>query len=75
MSDGAHGGRREPRQAEQRTDGTQDDDEQEIQVEAWAFDQATLLLADDQSDGSEENMGNDFKKLKFSEQKTSIRRL
>lgn len=54
VSDGAHGGRREPRQAEQRTDGAQDDDEQEIQVEARTFDQPTLLLTDDQSDGSEE---------------------
>lgn len=54
MSDGAHGGCREPRQAEQRTDGAQDDYEQEIQVEARTFDQPTLLLTDDQSDGSEE---------------------
>lgn len=34
MSDGAHGGGGEPRQAEERTDGPQNDNEQEVQVEA-----------------------------------------
>lgn len=51
MRHGAHGGRGEPRQAEQRADGAQDDDEQEIQVEARAFVQAALLLTDDEPEG------------------------
>lgn len=50
MSDWAYGSRCEPRQAEKRTDGTQDDNEEKIQMEPWAFHQATLLLTDDQSE-------------------------
>ncbi len=58
MSDRAHSGRGEPRQAEKGADGTQNDDEQKIQVEAWAFNQATLLLTDYQSDRLEEKWEN-----------------
>lgn len=55
MSDGPDRGRSEPRQAEQRADGTEDDDEQEVQVETRAFDEATLLFTDDQSEGVKRN--------------------
>lgn len=54
MGDGAHRGCGEPRQAEKGADGAQNDDEQKVQVEARAFDQATLLLTDYQSDRLEE---------------------
>jgi len=54
VSDGAHGGRGEPRQAKERTEGTQNDDEQKVQVEAGAFDQVTLFLTDYQPGRSEE---------------------
>lgn len=57
MSDGAHSGCGEPRQAEKRTQGPQDDNEQEVQVEPWAFNQATLFLTDYQADGLEEKWG------------------
>lgn len=60
MSDGAHSGRGKPRQAEKRTESTQNDNEQKIQVEAWAFNQATLLLTDDQSE-NEKKKGKYFK--------------
>lgn len=46
MSDRAHSGCREPRQAKKGAEGTQDDNEQEIQMEAGAFNQPTLLLTD-----------------------------
>lgn len=45
---GAHRGGGEPRQAEERADGAEHDDEQQVQVEAGAFHQAALLLTDDQ---------------------------
>lgn len=54
MSDRAHSGRSEPRQAEKRTEGSKNDDEQKIQVEPRAFNQATFLLTDYQPDGLKE---------------------
>lgn len=44
VSDRADSGRREPGQTEQRTDGPQDHDQQQVQVEPRAFNQPTLLL-------------------------------
>lgn len=49
VGDGAHGGGREPRQAEEWTDGAQDDNEEKVQVEPRALHQAALLLTDNQS--------------------------
>lgn len=66
MSDGAHSRRGEPRQAEKWTDGSQNDNEQQIQVEAWAFHQATLLLTDNQSEKLREERKM-LKSWKFSE--------
>lgn len=49
VGDRAHSGGREPRQAKERTDGAQDDDEEEVQVEPRALHQPTLLFTDNQS--------------------------
>lgn len=53
MSDRTDRGGGEPGQAEQRANGSKYDDEQEVQVEARALDEATLLFTDNQSDGAE----------------------
>lgn len=58
MSDRAHSGCREPRQAKKGAEGTQDDNEQEIQMEAGAFNQPTLLLTDYQPKMLEEQEEN-----------------
>lgn len=54
MSDRAHSSRSEPWQTEKRTNGSKNDNEQKIQVEPRAFNQATFLLTDYQPDGLEE---------------------